>query len=93
MVHAAPRRARDETTSARVVQAGSLLSIDPQLIQQAYSQQSLPPEEQRRLQQELFEIQRRPEAWGLVLPFLSHPDPNVQFFGAHTIQVKIARDW
>ncbi|KAI0633121.1 ARM repeat-containing protein [Trametes polyzona] len=64
-----------------------------QLIQQAYSQQSLPPEEQRRLQQELFEIQRRPEAWGLVLPFLSHPDPNVQFFGAHTIQVKIARDW
>ncbi|KAI0369534.1 ARM repeat-containing protein [Pilatotrama ljubarskyi] len=65
-----------------------------QLIQQAYSpQQRLSSEEQRRLQQELFEIQRRPEAWGLVLPFLSHPDPNVQFFGAHTIQVKIARDW
>ncbi|KAH9851222.1 ARM repeat-containing protein [Lenzites betulinus] len=65
-----------------------------QLIQQAYSpQQKLSSEAQRRLQQELFEIQRRPEAWGLVLPFLSHPDTNVQFFGAHTIQVKIARDW
>lgn len=24
---------------------------------------------------------------------LSHPDPNVQFFGAHTAQVKIVRDW
>ncbi|KAI0350564.1 ARM repeat-containing protein [Trametes cingulata] len=65
-----------------------------QLIQQAYSpSQRLSPEEQRSLQQELFDIQRRPEAWGLVLPFLNHPDPNVQFFGAHTIQVKIARDW
>ena len=50
-------------------------------------------EDQRRLQQELFDIQKRYEAWGLVLPFLVHPDPNVQFFGAHTIQVKIARDW
>ncbi|KAI0714221.1 ARM repeat-containing protein [Cerioporus squamosus] len=65
-----------------------------QLIKQAYSPQNhLSPEDQRRLQQELFEIQRRPEAWGLVLPFLNNPDANVQFFGAHTLQVKIARDW
>lgn len=65
-----------------------------QLIQQAYtSQNHLSPDDQRRLQQELFEIQRRPEAWGLVLPFLGHADPNVQFFGAHTLQVKVARDW
>ncbi|CDO75722.1 hypothetical protein BN946_scf184493.g20 [Trametes cinnabarina] len=65
-----------------------------QLIQETYSpQRRLSPEDQRRLQQELFEIQRRPEAWGLVLPFLAHSDPNVQFFGAHTIQVKITRDW
>ncbi|KIP05962.1 hypothetical protein PHLGIDRAFT_36173 [Phlebiopsis gigantea 11061_1 CR5-6] len=64
------------------------------LIQQAYSPQAhLSSEDQRRLQQELFDIQKRPEAWGLVLPFLNHDDPNVQFFGAHTIQVKIARDW
>lgn len=45
------------------------------------------------MQQEIFDIQKRPEAWGLVLPFLSHSDQNVQFMGAHTIQVKIARDW
>ena len=41
----------------------------------------------------MFDIQKRPESWGLVIPFLQHSDPNVQFFGAHTIQVKIARDW
>ena len=45
------------------------------------------------MQQEIFDIQKRPAAWGLVIPFLEHPDPNVQFFGAHTAQVKIARDW
>ena len=28
-----------------------------------------------------------------MIPFLEHSDPNVQFFGAHTIQVKITRDW
>lgn len=61
---------------------------------QAYSPSAnLSVEEQKRLQGELFEVQKRPEAWGLVIPFLQHPDPNVQFFGAHTIQVKIARDW
>lgn len=65
-----------------------------QLIVNAYSPQAFVSlDDQRRLQQELFDIQKRHEAWGLVLPFLGHPDPNVQFFGAHTIQVKIARDW
>ncbi|CCM04086.1 uncharacterized protein FIBRA_06245 [Fibroporia radiculosa] len=65
-----------------------------ELIQQAYAPQNhLSSEDQRRLQQELFEIQKRQEAWGLVLPFLYHDDPNVQFFGAHTIQVKTTRDW
>ncbi|TBU41864.1 ARM repeat-containing protein [Dichomitus squalens] len=63
-----------------------------QLIQQSYAPQ-VSSDEQRLLQQELFEIQRRPEAWGLILPFLSHTDSSVQFFGAHTLQVKIARDW
>ena len=76
------------------MQREHLLIDQAQLIQQAYSPQAhLSSEDQRRLQQELFDIQKRPEAWGLVLPFLSHDDPNVQFFGAHTIQVKIARDW
>ncbi|KAL5498163.1 hypothetical protein ACEPAH_2293 [Sanghuangporus vaninii] len=50
-------------------------------------------EEARRMQQQLFEIQKKPEAWGLILPLLDHPDPNVEFFGAHTAQVKIVRDW
>ncbi|KAJ3726691.1 armadillo-type protein [Lentinula raphanica] len=50
-------------------------------------------DELRLLQQELFEIQKLPEAWGLVIPLLNHHDENVQFFGAHTAQVKIARDW
>ncbi|KAJ3525251.1 hypothetical protein NM688_g8430 [Phlebia brevispora] len=64
------------------------------LIQQAYAPGGhLSSEQQRQIQQELFDIQKRPEAWGLVLPFLSHSDPSVQFFGAHTVQVKIARDW
>ncbi|KAF9237195.1 armadillo-type protein [Melanogaster broomeanus] len=65
-----------------------------QLIQQAYSPASAGSSDtQRRLQQELFDIQKRFEAWGLVIPFLHHEDFNVQFFGAHTVQVKIARDW
>ncbi|KAF9495545.1 ARM repeat-containing protein [Pleurotus eryngii] len=64
-----------------------------QLIQTTYAPAGLSPETQKRLQQEIFDIQKRPAAWGLVIPFLEHPDPNVQFFGAHTAQVKIARDW
>ncbi|THH20956.1 hypothetical protein EW146_g521 [Bondarzewia mesenterica] len=67
-----------------------------QLIQQSYTPspaKPVSPEGQRRLQQDLFELQKKWEAWGLVVPFLEHEDPNVQFFGAHTAQVKIARDW
>ncbi|KAI0318744.1 armadillo-type protein [Amylostereum chailletii] len=67
-----------------------------QLIYQSYNPsptQPLSPEEQRRLNNELFELQKRWEAWGLVVQFLEHDDPNVQFFGAHTAQVKISRDW
>ncbi|KAJ3573233.1 hypothetical protein NP233_g2568 [Leucocoprinus birnbaumii] len=65
-----------------------------QLILQAYAPTQLAsPDDLKRLQHELFEIQKRPEAWGLVIPLLEHVDQNVQFFGAHTAQVKIARDW
>ncbi|KAI0056845.1 hypothetical protein BV25DRAFT_1995352 [Artomyces pyxidatus] len=67
-----------------------------QLIEQSYNPsptQRLSPEDQKRLNTQLFELQKRWEAWGLVVPFLEHEDPNVQFFGAHTAQVKIARDW
>jgi len=54
---------------------------------------SINAERLKVLQQDLFEIQKRPEAWGLVIPLLNHQDQNVQFFGAHTAQVKIVRDW
>ncbi|KAF8995387.1 armadillo-type protein [Cyathus striatus] len=66
-----------------------------QLIQQAYGPPagSTSPDTLRSLQTELFEIQKKPEAWGLVIPLLNHEDQSVQFFGAHTAQVKIARDW
>ncbi|KAK7463063.1 hypothetical protein VKT23_007649 [Stygiomarasmius scandens] len=57
-----------------------------QLILQAYGAPNphASAEDLRRLQQELFDIQKLPEAWGLVLPLLNHQDQNVQFFGAHT---------
>ncbi|KDQ56073.1 hypothetical protein JAAARDRAFT_36863 [Jaapia argillacea MUCL 33604] len=64
------------------------------LINQVYS--PLPPSTLRALQQSLFDIQRKVEAWGLVVPLLEwegEGNANVQFFGAHTLQVKIARDW
>ncbi|KAF4611624.1 hypothetical protein D9613_003989 [Agrocybe pediades] len=67
-----------------------------QLIQQAYAPPTgsvTTPEDLKRLQHDLFELQKRHEAWGLVIPLLNHQDQNVQFFGAHTAQVKIARDW
>jgi hypothetical protein len=72
---------------------------DVQQAAQLIYQASAPPtahataSEQSRLQHEVFEIQKRPEAWSLIIPFLENEDPNVQFFGAHTAQVKIARDW
>ncbi|KAL0571967.1 hypothetical protein V5O48_009993 [Marasmius crinis-equi] len=66
-----------------------------QLILQAYglSNPNASREDIQRIQQELLDIQKLPEAWGLVIPFLNHQDQNIQFFGAHTAQVKIARDW
>ncbi|KLO16646.1 ARM repeat-containing protein [Schizopora paradoxa] len=62
------------------------------LIQSAFDPE-LNTDQQRQRQQELHQAQKRYEAWGLVVPLLEHPDPNVQFFGAHTLQVKINRDW
>ncbi|CAK5270766.1 unnamed protein product [Mycena citricolor] len=46
----------------------------------------------QEIQSTLLSLQRAPAAWSLVLPLLSYTaDPNVQFFGAHTAQAKIAR--
>lgn len=73
-------------------------SLFEQLIQHAYAPTGpnggpLSSEEQKRIQQELMDVQKRDEAWGLVIPLLDHEDGNVQFFGGHTAQIKIARDW
>ncbi|CUA76173.1 Myb-binding protein 1A [Homo sapiens] [Rhizoctonia solani] len=75
------------------------IALSPQDIAQAQSlvtqlySPGTRPEVQQTINRELLDVQRRPEAWGLVVPFLESSDPNVQFFGALTIQVKIARDW
>jgi hypothetical protein len=47
----------------------------------------------KQFQQQLQEVQARPEAWGLIAGLRGHSDPNVRFFAAHTAQVKISRDW
>ncbi|WWC85404.1 uncharacterized protein L201_000267 [Kwoniella dendrophila CBS 6074] len=51
------------------------------------------PELAKHLQHELQQIQSAQEAWGLIAGLAGHEDPNVRFFGAHTAQVKISRDW
>ncbi|OXG35215.1 hypothetical protein C367_00450 [Cryptococcus neoformans Ze90-1] len=51
------------------------------------------PAQAKYLQSELQKIQGTPEAWGLIAGLASHEDTNVRFFGAHTAQVKISRDW
>ncbi|BEJ13429.1 hypothetical protein CspHIS471_0306030 [Cutaneotrichosporon sp. HIS471] len=47
----------------------------------------------KSLQQQLQDLQARPEAWGLISGLAKHDDANVRFFSAHTAQVKISRDW
>lgn len=90
------QRAAQVSTSNFIYHNGSP-TYQTKLIQESYnpiSSHRLSPDEHRHLQNELYELQRRWEAWGLVVPFLfDHSDPNVQFFGAHTAQVKISRDW
>nr|XP_019048282.1 hypothetical protein I302_02051 [Kwoniella bestiolae CBS 10118]OCF27212.1 hypothetical protein I302_02051 [Kwoniella bestiolae CBS 10118] len=51
------------------------------------------PELAKHLQRELQQIQSAQEAWGLIAGLAGHDDPNIRFFGAHTAQVKISRDW
>ncbi|KAG8821907.1 hypothetical protein FRC19_007021 [Serendipita sp. 401] len=52
------------------------------------------PAEQQQRQEELERVVNSPDAWGLITPFLEYDsDPNVQFYGAHILGVKIARAW
>ncbi|KZT39584.1 hypothetical protein SISSUDRAFT_1061061 [Sistotremastrum suecicum HHB10207 ss-3] len=81
------------TTNIFPVLAQSDIFQAASLIQQAYSPTPHSAQSIQSIQADLLNIQKRPEAWGLVEPFLEWDDGNVQFFGAHTVQVKIARDW
>ncbi|KAI8096689.1 armadillo-type protein [Halteromyces radiatus] len=61
------------------------------LVEQLYT--SIDPQVTKTIQEQLQAIQRHPEAWELASNLLSIPSDHCRFFGAHTIQVKIARDW
>ncbi|KAJ2808716.1 hypothetical protein H4R20_000692 [Coemansia guatemalensis] len=41
----------------------------------------------------LEQIQREPAAWQLAFDLLGSDNANCRFFGAHTLQTKIGRDW
>ncbi|KAJ2782469.1 hypothetical protein H4R18_002275 [Coemansia javaensis] len=41
----------------------------------------------------LAQLQRQPEAWQLAFDLLAANDANCRFYGAHTLQAKIAHDW
>ncbi|KAG2223171.1 hypothetical protein INT45_011517 [Circinella minor] len=47
----------------------------------------------KEIQEQLQAIQRQPEAWQIASQLLSVESDQCRFFGAHTFQVKIARDW
>lgn len=52
------------------------------------------PTENHDVNRQLMELLRLREAWAICMPLLDYAhDVNVQFFGAHTLQVKISTDW
>ncbi|KAJ7236347.1 hypothetical protein C8J57DRAFT_1569681 [Mycena rebaudengoi] len=51
-----------------------------------------PAIDQATAQTQLIALQSLPAAWSLIPAFLSHLDPHIAFFGAHTAHVKIVRD-
>ncbi|KAF9966107.1 hypothetical protein BGZ70_003269 [Mortierella alpina] len=62
-----------------------------QVIQQFYTSQDAAY--QKSAQEYLHNLQKEPFAWELAPHLLSSQNENSQFFGAHTYQVKISRDW
>ncbi|ORZ07309.1 armadillo-type protein [Lobosporangium transversale] len=68
----------------------SLLQLE-EVIQQFYAGQD--SAYQKSAQEYLHNLQKEPFAWELAPRLLSSQSENSQFFGAHTYQVKIARDW
>ncbi|KAF9568579.1 hypothetical protein EC968_002917 [Mortierella alpina] len=61
------------------------------VIQQFYTSQDAAY--QKSAQEYLHNLQKEPFAWELAPHLLSSQNENSQFFGAHTYQVKISRDW
>ncbi|CAO3563515.1 unnamed protein product [Mortierella alpina] len=62
-----------------------------EVIQQFYTSQDAAY--QKSAQEYLHNLQKEPFAWELAPHLLSSQNENSQFFGAHTYQVKISRDW
>ncbi|RUS35251.1 armadillo-type protein [Jimgerdemannia flammicorona] len=62
-----------------------------QVIDQLYA--SSDPQFAKQAQDFLHTLQKQPYAWELAPQLLASPSINCQFFGAHTFQVKISRDW
>ncbi|KAK3829343.1 MAG: armadillo-type protein [Benniella sp.] len=62
-----------------------------EVIQQFYASQD--QAFQKSAQEYLHNLQKEPFAWDLAPHLLSSQSENSQFFGAHTYQVKISRDW
>ncbi|KAL0078469.1 armadillo-type protein [Phycomyces blakesleeanus] len=54
---------------------------------------STDPRTAKDVQEQLQAIQRLPQAWGIAPELLSIQSDQCRFFGAHTFQVKISRDW
>ncbi|KAI8335319.1 hypothetical protein BC941DRAFT_67870 [Chlamydoabsidia padenii] len=61
------------------------------LVEQLYS--SADPQATKSIQEQLQYIQKQPEAWNIASNLLSSQSDHCRFFGAHTFQVKVARDW
>ncbi|CAO3671228.1 unnamed protein product [Rhizopus microsporus] len=47
----------------------------------------------KQIQEQLQIIQRQPYAWNLASQLLASESDHCRFFGAHTFQIKISRDW
>ncbi|CAO3608182.1 unnamed protein product [Cunninghamella blakesleeana] len=61
------------------------------LVQQLYT--SVDTEVTKSIQEQLQAFQKLPEAWEIASQLLSIESDQCKFFGAHTYQVKIVRDW
>ncbi|CAO3600466.1 unnamed protein product [Absidia cylindrospora] len=61
------------------------------LVEQLYT--SVDPQVTKAIQEQLQFIQKQPESWDIASKLLSAESDQCRFFGAHTFQVKIARDW